>query len=329
MQITKYLGWLEPKQEAPHRLSLLWSKGISQACDFRGPRDYWLDDTESTRSPAFFKQHYSQASGLVWVRLGSRRGDPCDLDAFAHAALPNIRKPFCLITTDGDMSVPSDLNRQTVDALLGNPFLLSWYTQNFDGGRSARIRPFPIGLDLHTRKVWSNPRQRPARLRGIATQRPALEASPLKVFCDLGVSVASRDRRDAVLTLRGCDHVDIIRRRISQTAIWRRYARYPFVLSARGNGLDCHRTWEILYLGGIVITRKSSLDSLYDGLPVVLVDDWQAVRDKANLREWLDRFGPLADRDRVWRRLRPDRYLEPARKELAARDGARLGMDMI
>lgn len=50
-----------------------------------------------------------------------------------------------------------------------------------------------------------------------------------------------------------------------------------YVLSPRGNGLDCHRTWEAIYLGAIpVVTRGTLTSDLTDGLPVLVVDNWEA-----------------------------------------------------
>src|SRR4051794_40589242 len=91
------------------RSPFLWSKGVSQQCDFRGDETYWLQPTESCQPASFFRQHYTGASGLVWVRLStlSRNPSTCDLDHFVEAALPTIQKPFSLITTDGDAAVPS------------------------------------------------------------------------------------------------------------------------------------------------------------------------------------------------------------------------------
>lgn len=61
-----------------------------------------------------------------------------------------------------------------------------------------------------------------------------------------------------------------------------------FVLSPQGNGLDCHRTWESLYLGAIPVVTTGTLDSdLVQGLPILEVPSWSAFfafRD-ADLRE--------------------------------------------
>jgi len=297
----------------------LWSKGISQYCDFKGPNFYWREETESCQSESFFNKHYAGASGVVWVRLStqSRVGKPCDLDNFVRGALPTIRDPFVLITTDGDTSVPSDIATATTEALLDCPWLVSWHTQNYDGHPHVKFAPFPIGIDLHTSRFSSSPRQIFKQLQHIRASRPPFDQLPLKVFCDLEVSLASEERCRAVAALRKYDHVDFLRKRISQTAIWRRYAESPFVISTGGNGLDCHRTWELLYLGAIVITKTSSLDRLFVGLPVVVIKDWNEVGDKKNLSKWLEQYGRLTDQRNVWSRLEPGRLIRSIRETLA------------
>ncbi|KQC11063.1 MAG: hypothetical protein APR62_10690 [Smithella sp. SDB] len=136
------------------------------------------------------------------------------------------------------------------------------------------------------------------------------------MFCDLGVSFASEERHRAVTELRDCDHVDFLKKRISQREIWRRYAEYPFVLSTAGNGLDCHRTWELLYLGNIVITKTSSLDSLFEGLPVVVIDDWEEVKDKRKLKKWLQQYGNFTNRNVILKKLNPDSFIKSIREVL-------------
>ena len=47
-----------------------------------------------------------------------------------------------------------------------------------------------------------------------------------------------------------------------------------FVLSPPGNGNDCHRTWEALYLGAIPIIQKGTLArSISSRLPILVLDD--------------------------------------------------------
>ena len=46
-------------------------------------------------------------------------------------------------------------------------------------------------------------------------------------------------------------------------------SKFKFVLSPPGAGIDCHRTWELLYLDCIPIVQSSTINELYDDLPVL------------------------------------------------------------
>ncbi len=56
-----------------------------------------------------------------------------------------------------------------------------------------------------------------------------------------------------------------------------RVAQTKFVLAPRGSGEDTHRPWEALVLGSFPIVRTSALDSLFEGLPGLLVSEWDEV----------------------------------------------------
>ena len=48
-----------------------------------------------------------------------------------------------------------------------------------------------------------------------------------------------------------------------------------YVLSPAGNGFDCHRTWEAMYLGAIPIVRRVHWPFTNMNLPVLLIDEWE------------------------------------------------------
>ena len=56
-------------------------------------------------------------------------------------------------------------------------------------------------------------------------------------------------------------------------------SEFAFVVSPFGHGFDCIRTFEALCLGCIVIMKRSFLDVIYEGLPVLLVDEWSDVTE--------------------------------------------------
>ena len=60
-------------------------------------------------------------------------------------------------------------------------------------------------------------------------------------------------------------------------SIW---SNYKFILSPPGEGVDCHRTWEAMYMGCIPIVISSSLNELYEDLPVLVVNNWDEITEE-------------------------------------------------
>jgi hypothetical protein len=68
-------------------------------------------------------------------------------------------------------------------------------------------------------------------------------------------------------------------------------ANSKFVLSPAGNGLDCHRTWEAMYLGAIPIVKDADWPFRNYDLPVLIVDNWHDLQD-TNLADWNPKYLP-------------------------------------
>jgi hypothetical protein len=65
----------------------------------------------------------------------------------------------------------------------------------------------------------------------------------------------------------------IIEKRVSPKTIHKLMRKTLFVPSPAGNGLDCHRTWEALYLGCIPVALRSEYCG-DNNWPVMVVDSW-------------------------------------------------------
>ena len=52
-------------------------------------------------------------------------------------------------------------------------------------------------------------------------------------------------------------------------------ASHKFIISPRGNGVDCHRTWEALYLRTIPIVKRSVHMDEFSDLPIYFIDKWE------------------------------------------------------
>lgn len=57
-------------------------------------------------------------------------------------------------------------------------------------------------------------------------------------------------------------------------------SEYKFAVSPPGTGIDCYRTWEALMVGTIPIVLSSPINSLYDELPVLIVNNWNELTPK-------------------------------------------------
>ena len=63
-------------------------------------------------------------------------------------------------------------------------------------------------------------------------------------------------------------------------------AGHRFALSPEGNGIDCYRTWEILYLGAIPIVMVSTETSAFTGLPILFTEDYSELSEDYLERRW-------------------------------------------
>ena len=60
-------------------------------------------------------------------------------------------------------------------------------------------------------------------------------------------------------------------------------AEHHFVLCPEGNGVDCHRVWEAIYLGVIPIVADNTTNSHFDGLPIIRINDFFQLNEQALL----------------------------------------------
>jgi hypothetical protein len=72
--------------------------------------------------------------------------------------------------------------------------------------------------------------------------------------------------------------------RLSFIDYYRTTLAHAAVLSPRGNGWDCVKTWEALLLGRMPVVRSGPLDRLYEGLPVLILPTWEDLNETIVLR---------------------------------------------
>jgi hypothetical protein len=276
-ELYKELVVREPVKPAPPITisidQILWSRNWHHlvTCQTVDP-SYYKVGGEARQSVETLKKYFLGCSGIIWIRMGSHKSTG-DVTKFALDVAPLMTSPFSLITTDGDAAMPSFV--PAAKQLLENPFLVNWYTQNYDGSiEHPKLKAIPIGFDLHThvRGLWSeDPGENLKKMLELRSSNHARSMVPLKPPW----SWDHPDRRKAAKAIKCVKHDHPSKMPIND--LWHSYKEHYFVLSPFGNGLDCHRTWELLFFGAIPIVKTSSLDRLYVNLPVIIVKDWSDI----------------------------------------------------
>ena len=264
---------------------ILWSKGYAQLCDFNGGKWHIVDSTERLLPKSSFRVFRRESFQSVWLKCGSHaiNGQEDNVSRFVDHALPFINRPFRLFTSDGDSSTVDLIRNSKATHLLMSPHMVSWHATNavepsrLEGLFSMsvvseyrkKVRPIPIGLDLHTDRNKGVGFSVLSKLKEVAdAQLPRRN----KILVDCCLQQNSKERSRLCSILAKIPEVTVLPERVPYHEILRLYAGHVGVLSLPGNGFDCHRTWECLFLGTPVVTSDVGLGWLYTNLPVFQVD---------------------------------------------------------
>lgn len=281
----------------------VWNFGMIAECDVGAPklpREYF-----STHPTLNLKNYQNVKKGdIVWV-------SSYFITEFYNKVFPHIQVPFVLVVSESDASFPTDcLSKQAFEALLASENVMHIFAQNCTyQGPSGKVSHIPIGIDFHTVAYkgynggWGmrgSPREQEAFLLQVLQGSLPTHQRKCRVFADFqhadtmhgdfkrylefGEDRASIFKK--ILTSGVVDHSKWMKR----PDLWKTKVNYAFSVSPPGNGIDAHRTWEDLILGCIVIVKTSPLDPIYEGLPVVIVQDWSEVNAE-NLQKWLAQYG--------------------------------------
>lgn len=179
-----------------------------------------------------------------------------------------IRHPYILLTHNGDEAIPG----MFVD-YLHDPKIIAWFGINVTM-RHPKLHPIPIGICNEPYQP-----QGAATIAALQKSAPTIEQKDSinkLLYMNITVSTNNAVRKkvyDFFAPQPYCYNAP--KKTFANYA--QEMAEFCFVVSPEGNGLDCYRTWEALYLGCIPVVKSNALNPLYENLPVVIVDDWSQV----------------------------------------------------
>jgi hypothetical protein len=103
------------------------------------------------------------------------------------------------------------------------------------------------------------------------------------IYLNMTISNNSPERSTLFLALKNQKNVTIQSPKLTnegRVTYLKNLRDHNLVPCPAGNGIDTHRIWETLYMGGVPVIRKNRiLESLLVGLPVIILDEWDNLRN--------------------------------------------------
>lgn len=312
------------------KFDFIWNFGIALSCDKglnHGLSDYFLRGMY----PDLRDYQKIKNGDVVWVPLRFFK-------QFYQNIFPTMISKIVLVLSDGDESFPSDcLASGEIEKFVNHPNIIHIFTQNCDYcGGTDKVTPIPIGCDFHTMAytkstLWGagcSPQEQADCFASILTTLKLTSERKKRAFVDFQLSDTPRIGNFKRYLQFGEDRTTIFKRLLSTELIdysdrmlrvnlWKTKGLYAFSISPYGNGLDCHRTWEDLILGCIVIVKSCGIDRLYEELPIVVVKDWAEITSE-NMDVWLKKYGDAFTNPKYRRRLTNAYWIEKIKKIVEA-----------
>lgn len=211
------------------------------------------------------------------------------MDYFFRVIHPRIKKKYILITNNSVWSSPGKYSR-----MLNDPKIIAWFAQNvnlpYDHPKLFHI---PVGI---ANAQWAH-----GDIKILNSLIPQLPTIPKKnlVYINFSNTTNRAARSEATAHLANKSFCYK-----AKNKPWPEYlmdlAQSKFIICPLGNGLDCHRTWEALLMGSVPIVKTSSLDKLYDNLPVVIVKKWNEVTEEFLNNQWDKINNTTYDLDKIY-----------------------------
>jgi hypothetical protein len=178
-----------------------------------------------------------------------------------------INKRYILVTHNSDDPAPGRF-----PYLLPDDKIIAWFGQNCDAFH-PKFFPIPIGI-ANKYLYYGNPQA----VDEIRQKAMAMHDRPVLIY--LNITASTHSGRQQVENFFSNKPWCVKSKRKPYKDYLEDLTRCKFVISPAGTGLDCFRTWEVLLMGATPVMLHSTLDPLFEGLPVLLVNNWSEVTEE-------------------------------------------------
>lgn len=257
--------------------------GIAFECDYYP--DIFISDLKEIN----FKDYSNISSGsLVYVISSALRSWFKEI----YPILLEENKVVILVTGDSVENAPLGalgINIEEFQKLRDEGIIYHWFCQNCDVVFEDYVTPIPLGIDYHTlhrKNFWGEKKTdfiyQDINLNLISRKRfNDFNKRKVKLICDIHLNKGNfnKERQIAYRQSLKIKNALFINKPISRSNFWRIMRNSKYIISPRGRGFDCHRTWEALVLGVVPIIKTSVNDILFKEMPVLVVDSFEDISD--------------------------------------------------
>lgn len=162
--------------------------------------------------------------------------------------------------------IPSRQSMVALSNSFKHVFSVNWL------GDSSEIKPLPIGLENRDKRRNGVPGD---YARALKKGLPPLGERNIEFLVCFSLHTNYEERSLALEHAKGLEGVYFVDSPITPKQYRKLVMRSKFVISPPGNGPDCHRTWEALYLGATPIVISKSWPFKHLDLPVLQLDSWE------------------------------------------------------
>lgn len=155
------------------------------------------------------------------------------LAQFKSILLPKINWPFVLITHNADHSAPNAYYE-----ILENPYLIRWFGMNVDS-HHPKLTPIPIGI--------ANPQWPHGNIEILNKVRDSQVEKTGIGYCNFDANTHG-SRREILQIVQKYPWISFEKNMLAFDAYLMHLKSFEYVISPRGNSVDCHRIWESLYV---------------------------------------------------------------------------------
>jgi hypothetical protein len=276
-----------------HECKYISIRGLKRLCKFKSVV-YLSDTQDGTEYLNMMVKSKNMADGMSIFVCSNL------LEFFVTNFLDKIKHTFILVSGMSIKTCPVEaLSQASFFKLINNKYLIRWCSQNNSIQKYPKIVQVPLGIDYHSvynnPEKWkkiadgNNPVEQERYLNNVVANSVPFYERINKIYVNFEVNADRFGQRKQCLKDIPKTLLAVHQEKMKRIQTWNNTIKYAFVLSPYGQGMDCHRTWEALILGSIPILKSKEFVNLFEGLPVLFVNDWKDVNQQL-LDDTIEKF---------------------------------------